>query len=223
MDATQPKSQMMVEYIRNILDNFTRCQTRQAEVEKGIVDLVQLKTEVWDINDDTGLETFISQQDAESDIYYTKVEKIRSDNLVIFEKCKSIIAPATAQTSRLTPATNPNITTGGFKPSQDLKVHVFSRHIKEDLPMDTKEDLHDVLEMTKAGSEHSKETHGDGSMKGRIIPETNHDKKGKVLYCQECNNQTPRIKRSKAKQKLKAHAFTRHKKRLTYRGLCHGN
>ena len=47
MDATQPQTQMMVEYARNILDNFTRCQTRQAEVEKGIVDLVQLKTEIW--------------------------------------------------------------------------------------------------------------------------------------------------------------------------------
>ena len=111
---------MMVEYARDILDNFTRSQTRQAEVEKGIVDLVQMRTEVWDINDETGLTAFISEQDAESDLYYTKVEKIRSENLVIFKKCKSIIAPAPAQTSRLTPATNPNITTG-FKPNQDLK------------------------------------------------------------------------------------------------------
>ena len=40
-----------------------------------------------------------------------------------------------------------------------------------------KEDFHDVLEITEADSE----THGDGPMKGRIIPETNDDKKGKVL------------------------------------------
>ena len=60
MDATQPKSQMMVEYARNMLNNFICCQTRQAEIEKGIVDLVQLRTEVWDVNDETGLETFIS-------------------------------------------------------------------------------------------------------------------------------------------------------------------
>ena len=40
MDATQPKSQLMVEYARDILDNFT----------KGIVDLVQMRTEVWDIS-----------------------------------------------------------------------------------------------------------------------------------------------------------------------------
>ena len=33
MDATQPKSQLMAEYARDILDNFTGCQTRQAEVE----------------------------------------------------------------------------------------------------------------------------------------------------------------------------------------------
>ena len=129
MDATQPQIQMMVEYARYILDNYTRCQTKHAEVEKGLVDLVQLRTTVWDINDETGLEAFIFAQDAESDLYYTKVEQIRSENVVIFEKCKSIIAPA--QTSRLTPATNPNITTGGFKPSQDLKAHVFSRHIKK--------------------------------------------------------------------------------------------
>ena len=62
-----------------------------------------------------------------------------------------------------------------------------------------KEDLHDVLEkMSKelnpniqdldTGIESSNETHGDGSMKGKIIPETkqllstNDDKKGKVLY-----------------------------------------
>ena len=92
MDATQPKSQLMVEFASDILDHFTRCQTRQAEVEKGIVDLVQMRTEVWEINDESGLEAFISEQDAESDLYYTKVEKIRSENLVIFENCKSIIA-----------------------------------------------------------------------------------------------------------------------------------
>ena len=120
MDATQPQTQMMVEYARNILDNYTRCQTKQAEVEKGLVELVELKTEIWDINDDTGLETFIAQIDSESDIYYTKVEKVRSDNLIVFEKCKSLLAPAKAQTPRQAQATNPNITTG-FKPNQDLK------------------------------------------------------------------------------------------------------
>ena len=107
----------------------------------------------------------------------------------MLHKCKSIII-ATAQTCRLTTATNPNITTGGSKPSKDLK-----------------EDFNDVLEIIEAGSE----THGDGPMKGRIIPETNDDKKGKVLYCQECNYQTPRLKQSKAKQKLKAHAFSWYK------------
>ena len=30
MDATQPNSQMMVEYTRDILDNFTHCKTRLA-------------------------------------------------------------------------------------------------------------------------------------------------------------------------------------------------
>ena len=88
MDAAQPKSQLMVEYARDILDNFTCCQTRQTEIEKGIVDFVQMRTEVWDINDETGLEAFISEQDAVSDLYYTKVEKIRSENLVIFKKCQ---------------------------------------------------------------------------------------------------------------------------------------
>ena len=72
MDAAQPKSQLMVEYARDILDNFTRCQTRQTEIEKGIVDLVQMKTEIWDINEETGLIAFIAEQDVESDLYYTK-------------------------------------------------------------------------------------------------------------------------------------------------------
>ena len=44
MDATQPQTQMMVEYARDILDNYTRCQTKHAEVEKGLVELVKLKT-----------------------------------------------------------------------------------------------------------------------------------------------------------------------------------
>ena len=85
LDASQSTSQMMVEYARNMLNNFICCQTRQAEIEKGIVDLVQLRTEVWDINDETGLEAFISEQDTESELYYTKVKKIRSENLVIFK------------------------------------------------------------------------------------------------------------------------------------------
>ena len=51
LDASQSTSQMMVEYARNMLNNFICCQTRQAEIEKGIVDLVQLRTEVWDVND----------------------------------------------------------------------------------------------------------------------------------------------------------------------------
>ena len=36
LDAPQSTSQMVVEYVRNMLDNFTRCQTTQSEVEKGI-------------------------------------------------------------------------------------------------------------------------------------------------------------------------------------------
>ena len=47
--------QIMVEYAREILDNFACCQTRQTEIEKRIVDYIQMKSEVWDINDNTGL------------------------------------------------------------------------------------------------------------------------------------------------------------------------
>ena len=35
--------QIMVEYAREILDNFVRCQTRQTEIEKRIVDFVQMR------------------------------------------------------------------------------------------------------------------------------------------------------------------------------------
>ena len=55
--AAQPvpaNLQIMVEYAREILDNFVHCQTRQTEIEKGIVDFVQMRSEVWDINDDKG-------------------------------------------------------------------------------------------------------------------------------------------------------------------------
>ena len=62
--ATQPvpaNLQIMVEYAREIVENFSRCQTRQIEIEKGIVDYVQMKSEIWDINDDTGLTAFITE------------------------------------------------------------------------------------------------------------------------------------------------------------------
>ena len=89
------------------------------EVEKGFVDLVKLKTEIWDINDDTGLDTFITGTVTESDIYYNKVDKIISDNQEIFEKCKTLLAPVKAQTSRQAQAqATPCITSGGLKPNQ---------------------------------------------------------------------------------------------------------
>ena len=41
---------------------------------------------------------------------------------------------------------------------------------------------------------------------------TNDDIKGKVLHCKKCDYQTPKIKPSKAKQKLSAHEYSRHNK-----------
>ena len=86
----------------------------------GIVDYIQMKSEIWDVNDDNGLTEFITEQDADSKLCFTKVEKIRSENLVIFAKCKAILAPAPVQVSRLAPSTTQHIT-AGFKPNQDLK------------------------------------------------------------------------------------------------------
>ena len=39
------------------------------------MDFVQMRSEVWNINDETGLTSFIAEQDLESDLYSTKVEK----------------------------------------------------------------------------------------------------------------------------------------------------
>ena len=100
MAAKKPQTQMIIVYARDLLDNYARCQAKHVEVEKGFVYLIKLKTEMWDINDDTGLDTFITGIDTESNIYYKKVNKVRSDNLEIFEKCKILLAPAKAQTSR---------------------------------------------------------------------------------------------------------------------------
>ena len=41
---------------------------------------------------------------------------------------------------------------------------------------------------------------------------TNDDIKGKVLHCKKCDYQTPKLKPSKAKQKLSAHEYSRHNK-----------
>ena len=90
------------------------------------MDYIQLKSEIWDVNDDNGLTEFITEQDAESELCFTKVEKIRYENLVIFAKCKAILAPAPVQVSRLAPSTTQHIT-AGFKPNQDLKLYISSR------------------------------------------------------------------------------------------------
>ena len=76
----------------------------------GIVDNVQRNSEIWDFNDENGLTEFITEQDAESELCFTKVEKIRSDNLVIFAKCKAILAPAPVQVSRFTSSAAQHIT-----------------------------------------------------------------------------------------------------------------
>ena len=55
MAATQPQTQMTIEYYSNLLDTYARCQAKHLEVEEGFADLVELKTEIWDINDETGL------------------------------------------------------------------------------------------------------------------------------------------------------------------------
>ena len=46
----------------------------------------------------------------------------------------------------------------------------------------------------------------------QLLSTNDDDKKGKVLYCQECNYQTPNLNASKSKQKLNAHVFSRHNK-----------
>ena len=59
---------IMIEYAREITETFSRCQTRQADIETGIEDYVQMKSEIWDVNDDNGLTELITKQDAESEL-----------------------------------------------------------------------------------------------------------------------------------------------------------
>ena len=111
----------MTEYAQDLLDCYARCQAKHVEVEKRFVDLVKRKTKTWDENDYDELEDFINGIDTESDVYYKKVNKVRSDNLEIFEQCKTLLAPAKAQTSRQAQAKTPSIKSG-FKQNQDLKI-----------------------------------------------------------------------------------------------------
>ena len=37
---------IMIEYAREITETFSRCQTRQTNIEKGIMDYVQLRSEI---------------------------------------------------------------------------------------------------------------------------------------------------------------------------------
>ena len=62
----------MIEYAREITETFSRCQIRQADIETGIVDYVQMKSEIR-------ANRIHHWQDAESELHFTKVEKIRSD------------------------------------------------------------------------------------------------------------------------------------------------
>ena len=100
----------MIEYAREITETFSRCQTRQADIETGIMDYVQLKSEIWDENDDTGLTEFLAEQDTESELCFTKVEELRYKKLVIFAQSKAILAPAPVQVSRLTSSAAQHIT-----------------------------------------------------------------------------------------------------------------
>ena len=45
---------IVIKYAREITENFSRCQTRQVDIETGMVDSVQMKSEIWDVNDDNG-------------------------------------------------------------------------------------------------------------------------------------------------------------------------
>ena len=55
--------------------------------------------------------------------------------------------------------------------------------------------------------------HITASFKPNQDLKTNDDaNQGKVLYCQECNYQTPNLKASKSKQKLNAHVYSWHNK-----------
>ena len=63
---------IMIEYAREITETFSRCQTRQADIELGIVDYVQIKSEIWDEKDETGLTELLAEQDTESEHCFTK-------------------------------------------------------------------------------------------------------------------------------------------------------
>ena len=75
--ATQQKTQLMLEYARDLLDCYARCQAKHVEVDKGFVDLVKLKTETWAEDDVEGLVNFLTGIDTESDACYMKVNKVR--------------------------------------------------------------------------------------------------------------------------------------------------
>ena len=105
MAAPQQKTQSMLGY--------ACCQAKYEEVEKGFADLQAL-------DDHEGLDEFLTRLDTESVACYNKVNEVRSNNLEIFEKCMTLLAPAKKPTLRQTQAA-PSITSGGFKPNADLK------------------------------------------------------------------------------------------------------
>ena len=80
------------------------------DIELGIVDYVQIKSEIWDEKDDTGLTEFLAEQDTESELCFAKVEELRVMNLVILAQSKEILAQAPVQVSRLTSSAAQHIT-----------------------------------------------------------------------------------------------------------------
>ena len=54
MEKDADKS-IMIDWAREITEIFLRCHTRQGDIELGIVDYVQIKSEIWDEKDNTGL------------------------------------------------------------------------------------------------------------------------------------------------------------------------
>ena len=86
--------------------SFTAIQN----VEKCFADLQALKTETWEEEDDEGLDEFLTRVDTESEACYNKVNEAWSNNLEIFDKCMTLLAPTKPHTLRQTQATAPNIT-----------------------------------------------------------------------------------------------------------------
>ena len=115
---------VQIDYAKDILETYGRCQIRFTNLEKALEDLKMLLCDTWEEEDDEQ-ETALDKLTQDLVVYETKFLKIARENDEIIERCNSILLASKPKVSNRTRTTGVGIPTAlpntCFKPQSDLK------------------------------------------------------------------------------------------------------